>query len=138
MPRSSHASKGKSERITLRFDRPTNEFYRRKANEAGVPVAEFFRQILVRGIVNDNVEQIEKRLNALLSAIPISAQAANGQAAHSGGNSSHLLPTDLVRAIYLCREVLTTIVSDRNIQFLHQAQDRAEAATKKLLGESNG
>ncbi|MCW3696726.1 hypothetical protein [Burkholderia cenocepacia] len=138
MPRSSHASKGKSERITLRFDRPTNEFYRRKANEAGVPVAEFCRQILVRGIVNDNVEQIEKRLNALLSAIPISAQAANGQAVHAGGNSSHLLPTDLVRAIYLCREVLTTIVSDRNIQFLHQAQDRAEAATKKLLGESNG
>ncbi|RQU99049.1 hypothetical protein DF047_35735 [Burkholderia cenocepacia] len=138
MPRSSHASKGKSERITLRFDRPTNEFYRRKANEAGVPVAEFCRQILVRGIVNDNVEQIEKRLNALLAAIPNSAQATNGQAVHSGVNSSGLLPTDLVRAIYLCREVLTTIVSDRNIQFLHQAQDRAEAATRKLLGESNG
>ncbi|CAM2163417.1 Mobilization protein [Burkholderia cepacia] len=138
MPRSSHASKGKSDRITLRFDKPTNDFYRRKANEAGIPVAEFCRQILVRGIVSENVEQIEKRLNALLATIPNSAQTSNGGPPPTGGSFAAELPLDLVRAVFFCREVLTTIVSDRNIQFVHQAQDRAEAATKKALGGDRG
>jgi len=138
MPRSSHASKGKSDRITLRFDRPTDQFYRRKANEAGIPVAEFLRQILVRGIVNDNVEQLEKRLNALLAVMPNPAQTSKSGSPGAGGISSGELPPDLVRAVFLCREVLTTIISDRNVQLFHQAQDRAEAATKKLMGGSHG
>ncbi|NTX19004.1 hypothetical protein [Burkholderia cepacia] len=138
MPRSSHASKGKSDRITLRFDKPTNDFYRRKANEAGIPVAEFCRQILVRGIVSENVEQIEKRLNALLATIPNSAQSSNGGPPPTGGNSVAELPLDLVRAVFFCREVLKTIVSDRDVQAFHRAQETAEVATKKLLGDSHG
>ncbi len=138
MPRSSHASKGKSDRITLRFDQQTNDFYRRKANEAGVSVSEYCRQKLVRGIVNDNVEQLEKRLAALLTATPNLAQNSSVTSSPTGRDFSDFLPIDLVRATFFCREILSAIAKDRNAQFVFEAQDRAELATQKLMGGDRG
>lgn len=137
MPRLVGSSKGKTGRLTVRLDKPTEDFYRKKAQEAGIPVAEYCRQLLMRGVVNDNVQQLEKRLEALLAAMPGFAGNSGSSPTAVAGKSVALLPADLVRAIFFSREVLTSIVSDRNIQFFHQAQDRAEAAAKKLLGDAH-
>lgn len=137
MPRSSHAGKGKSDRITLRFDKPTNEFYRRKANEAGVSVSEYCRQVLAQGVMNDNVVQLEKRLTALLALFPDPAKINGSHAGGTPNGSGLILPAELVRATFFSREVLKAIAAKQNQQIFYDAQDAAEAETRKLLGAAH-
>ncbi|WP_186166159.1 hypothetical protein [Burkholderia gladioli] len=137
MPRSSHAGKGKSDRITLRFDKPTNEFYRRKANEAGVSVSEYCRQVLAQGVTNDNVVQLEKRLTALLALFPDPAKINGNQASGAPNGSGLMLPVEIVRATFFSREVLKAIASNQNKQTYYAAQEAAEAETQKLLGAAH-
>ncbi len=96
-------------------------------------LSDYIRKQLALGVVTENVSLIDQRLKALI-------QQLSGHTPSDGspGKSVQTLPSELVQAVFFSREVLTSIISDRNIQFFHQAQDRAEAATKKLLGESNG
>ena len=56
------SSKGQSQQINVRFDGLTAEFLKRKANEAGISVTEFVRQMVTRGIHAENIATVEARL----------------------------------------------------------------------------
>ncbi|RQU97926.1 hypothetical protein DF047_37615 [Burkholderia cenocepacia] len=133
MPRLKTPGKGASKPISFKLDPESERFYRRKAQENGVSLSDYIRKQLALGVVTENVSLIDQRLKALI-------QQLSGHTPSDGGpgKSVQTLPSELVQAVFFSREVLTSIISDRNIQFFHQAQDRAEAATRKLLGESNG
>ncbi|MBS2132363.1 hypothetical protein KEX41_29720 (plasmid) [Burkholderia thailandensis] len=128
MPRPKGTGKGLADRVTIRFDEVTSAFYRRKANEAGMSVAEYCRQLLVRGIINDNVQVLEQRIQALLSV----------NSSHQAGSRSGPVRPELLEAVFFCKEVLTAIISDRNIQHFYDAQDRAKLEVKKLQEAQHG
>ncbi len=137
MPRLAGSNKGKSGRVTIRLDKPTEDFYRRKAQEAGVPLAEHCRQLLMRGIIQDNVEQLEKRLTALLALFPDPAKINGSHAGGTPNGSGLMLPAEIVRATFFSREVLKAIAAKQNQQIFYDAQDAAEAETRKLLGPAH-
>ncbi|MDN7466189.1 hypothetical protein [Burkholderia gladioli] len=137
MPRLAGSNKGKSGRVTIRLDKPTEDFYRRKAQEAGVPLAEHCRQLLMRGIIQDNVEQLEKRLSALLALFPDPAKINGNHAGGTPNGSGLMLPAEIVRATFFSREVLKAIAAKQNQQIFYDAQDAAEAETRKLLGAAH-
>ncbi|WP_244122870.1 hypothetical protein [Burkholderia gladioli] len=123
--------------MTIRLDKPTEDFYRRKAQEAGVPLAEHCRQLLMRGIIQDNVEQLEKRLSALLALFPDPAKINGNHAGGTPNGSGLMLPAEIVRATFFSREVLKAIAAKQNQQIFYDAQDAAEAETRKLLGAAH-
>ncbi|WP_244139261.1 hypothetical protein [Burkholderia gladioli] len=123
--------------MTIRLDKPTEDFYRRKAQEAGVPLAEHCRQLLMRGIIQDNVEQLEKRLTALLALFPDPAKINGNHASGAPNGSGLMLPAEIVRATFFSREVLKAIAAKQNQQIFYDAQDAAEAETRKLLGAAH-
>ncbi|MBU9172290.1 MULTISPECIES: hypothetical protein [Burkholderia] len=137
MPRLAGSNKGKSGRVTIRLDKPTEDFYRRKAQEAGVPLAEHCRQLLMRGIIQDNVEQLEKRLTALLALFPDPAKINGSHGSGAPNGSGLMLPAEIVRATFFSQEVLKAIASNQNKQTYYAAQEAAEAETKKLLGAAH-
>ncbi|WP_223997698.1 hypothetical protein [Burkholderia gladioli] len=137
MPRLAGSNKGKSGRVTIRLDKPTEDFYRRKAQEAGVPLAEHCRQLLMRGIIQDNVEQLEKRLTALLALFPDPAKINGNHGSGAPNGSGLMLPAEIVRATFFSREVLKAIAAKQNQQIFYDAQDAAEAETRKLLGAAH-
>ncbi len=49
MPKTHFSSKGPTRPITIRLEHDVEQFYRRKANEHGVSMAEYLRQTLVQG-----------------------------------------------------------------------------------------
>ncbi|WP_244117425.1 hypothetical protein [Burkholderia gladioli] len=123
--------------MTIRLDKPTEDFYRRKAQEAGVPLAEHCRQLLMRGIIQDNVEQLEKRLTALLALFPDPAKINGNHGNGAPSGSGLMLPAEIVRATFFCQEVLKAIAAKQNQQIFYDAQDAAEAETRKLLGAAH-
>ncbi|MGS1047315.1 hypothetical protein ACVCIC_00115 [Burkholderia glumae] len=145
MSRLAGSSKGKSDRLTLRLDKPTRDFYRRKAQEAGVPVAEFCRQLLMRGVVGTNVEQLESRVTALITVVqqiaaqiaatPVPAPAAPGaERVQSSGIRLNKVQHAQLEAVFTAAEILGTIAHDRSPQVRDRAQDAARAKIRELTG----
>ncbi|MGS1000120.1 hypothetical protein ACVCH0_00035 [Burkholderia glumae] len=145
MSRLAGSSKGKSDRLTLRLDKPTRDFYRRKAQEAGVPVAEFCRQLLMRGVVGTNVEQLESRVTALITAVqqiaaqiaatPAPAPATPGaERVQSSGIRLNKVQHAQLEAVFTSAEILGTIAHDRSPQVRDRAQDAARAKIRELTG----
>ncbi|XHO77746.1 hypothetical protein BCC0238_007340 (plasmid) [Burkholderia gladioli] len=102
-----------------------------------MPLAEHCRQLLMRGIIQDNVEQLEKRLTALLALFPDPAKINGNHASGTPNGSRLMLPAEIVRATFFSREVLKAIAAKQNQQIFYDAQDAAEAETKKLLGAAH-
>ncbi len=144
MPRPAGSGKGSADRVTIRFDRDASVFYRRKANEAGISLAEYCRQLLVRGVVNDNVQRLEQRISALSDvlgsrALPdVSALSAQSAAATSSTVGAVPAQLDVLTAIFLCREILSATMHDRDPQGLYQAQERARVSAEKVSGARRG
>lgn len=135
MPRLKTPGKGAPKPISFKLDPESDRFYRRKAQENGLSLSDYLRKLLLQGVVNENVSIIEQRLKGLISQLSGSSPTAQGSPAAAAAFG---VPVDVVRAIFFNREVLTSIISDRNIQLYHQAQDKAEAAAQRLLGGANG
>ncbi len=102
-----------------------------------MPLAEHCRQLLMRGIIQDNVEQLEKRLTALLALFPDPAKINGNHASGAPNGSGLMLPAEIVRATFFSREVLKAIAAKQNQQIFYDAQDAAEAETRKLLGAAH-
>lgn len=120
MPRLKGTGRGPSERMNIRLDEETAGFYRSKANEHGITVSEFLRQMLVQGVIAENVHEIEERLRAAVAEIRNSGTAARAA-----------LPEELLLAIFTSEALLTAIVEARDPRQLYEAQDRAKARLQR-------
>ena len=114
MPRR-NTGKGPSDRFNIRLDEATADFYRRKANEGGITISEYLRQILVQGVVAENVVEIDARLRGVIAQI-----------------NALGIPLEVTLSIFTSEQLLTAIVEARDIQELYAAQDRAKARLNRL------
>ena len=56
-------------RLTVRFSPEVGAYWRQRAHESGESVSEFVRQTLTHGVISENVQHIEARLNRTLEAL---------------------------------------------------------------------
>ncbi|MBO0501469.1 hypothetical protein J1C51_22115 [Chromobacterium haemolyticum] len=114
--------------VTMRLDKETALYYRRRANERGVSLSDFLRNMIVQGMIAETALDVEQRMRALIAEMQISA----------GGGGSAKLPENALLSIYTSEQLLTKIVEARNVQDLYEAQDKAKARLKREKGEANG
>lgn len=124
MPRRKGTGKGPSDRINIRLDKEVSDFYRAKANEHGVSVSNYLRDLLQQGVIAENVHEIEQRLKRLIAEI----NAGGG----AGGDAA--IPDDVLLSIFTSEALLAAIVEARDTQQLYDAQDKAKARLKRLKG----
>lgn len=122
MPRARSPGKGASDRFNIRLDPETAAYYRKRANENGISVAEYLRQLLVQGVIAENVQEIELRLKAAVAQINATSASA-GQAQ---------IPEELAFSILLSEQLLIAIVEARDIQQIYAAQDRVKGKLKQI------
>ncbi|MGN4069689.1 plasmid mobilization protein [Burkholderia gladioli] len=132
MPRLKTPGKGASKPISFKLDPESERFYRRKAQESGLSLSDYIRKQLAQGVITENVSLIEQRLRGLIDLLAGQASAAGAQ-----GNAGTMLPAEIVRATFFSREVLKAIAAKQNQQIFYDAQDVAEAETRKLLGAAH-
>ncbi|WP_186072308.1 plasmid mobilization protein [Burkholderia gladioli] len=132
MPRLKTPGKGASKPISFKLDPESERFYRRKAQESGLSLSDYIRKQLAQGVITENVSLIEQRLKGLIDLLAGQASAAGAQE-----NARPMLPAELVRAMFFSREVLKAIAAKQNQQIFYDAQDAAEAETKRLLGAAH-
>ncbi|CCD30107.1 conserved hypothetical protein [Candidatus Glomeribacter gigasporarum BEG34] len=108
--------------FSLRLDEELASFYRRKANEHGISVSEFLRQMLVQGVIAENVQEIEMCLSRKVEEI---------RAANQSGNTS-VIPENVLLSVFTSEALLTAIVESRNPQQLYEAQNIARAKLKQI------
>ena len=113
--------KGETERFNIRLDRDVAAFYRRRANQSGVSISEFLRKTLYEGVIAENVQDAEARMQALIATIP-----ANAHAAKDG------LSDDLALSLLTCEAMLSAIVQAQSIQVFYSSQDAAKAKLAKI------
>jgi plasmid stability protein len=123
MPRPRGFGKGETARANVRLDPDTLAFYKTRANEHGVSLSEYLRQLLTQGVTTETVSSIEARLNQ--AGDEIAAKVSRTQAAHS-------MPILLQRALLETHAMLTKIVEAQDIQALYDAQEIAKAKLARL------
>lgn len=128
MPRLKGTGKGPADRFNIRLDEATAGFYRTKANEHGISISEYLRQMLVQGVIAENVHEIELRLRRVVDEIRVNEQAGRQQQ----------IPDDLLLSVFTSESMLASIVEARDVQKLYEAQDKAKARLKRLKGSGSG
>lgn len=123
MPRPRGFGKGETARANVRLDPDTLAFYKTRANEHGVSLSEYLRQLLTQGVTTQTVSSIEARLNQVGNEI--AAKVSHAQAAHS-------MPILLQRALLETHAMLTKIVEAQDIQALYDSQEIAKAKLARL------
>ena len=123
MPRPRGFGKGETARANVRLDPDTLAFYKTRANEHGISLSEYLRQLLTQGVTTETVSSIEARLNEVGNEI--AAKVSHVQAAHS-------MPILLQRALLETHAMLTKIVEAQDIQALYDAQEIAKAKLARL------
>ena len=111
--------------ITMRLDRDTAAYYGKRAKERGMSVSEFLRSMVVQGMIAENAQEIEMRLQAMLA-----------QFETAGGSGGKVALDEKARlSIYTSEALLSAIVQDRDVQRLYDAQNQAQARMKREKGE---
>jgi len=123
MPRPRGFGKGETGRANIRLDPDTLAFYKSRANEHGVSLSEYLRQLLTQGVTTETVASIEARLNH--AGDEIAAKVSRTQTAHS-------MPILLQRALLETHAMLTKIVEAQDIQAVYDAQEIAKAKLARL------
>ena len=120
MPRPKGTGKGATEVVTIRMEMEVAAFYRGKANEAGLSLAEFIRQTLMAGITAESLTAIESRLGEILEKSTRLAESV----------VDAKFPREAWKTLFTTEALLTKIVESRNPSDLYEAQ---EMAKKRLL-----
>lgn len=108
--------------VTMRLDKDTALYYRRRAQERGMSLSDFLRNMIVQGMIAENALDIEQRMRAMIGEMQL--QASNGSRAD--------LPDSVLLSLFTSEALLTAIVEARNVQDLYAAQDRARAKLQRL------
>lgn len=128
MPRKKGSGMGLSRPFAIRVDENTEAFYRKKAKQHGISLTEYIRQTLVQGVIAENIQDVELRIQALISeSRTLSKESKESE-----------ISDELQLAIYTCEAMLTAIVEARDVQALYDAQNSAKAKLKRLKGGKNG
>lgn len=125
MARLKGSGKGITERFNIRLDEDTAAFYRSKANENGISSSEYLRQLLMHGVIADNVREIELRLQQTAETIQSNLDSQKRE-----------LPDEVILSIFTCEALLTAIVEARDVQQLYEAQNKAKSRLDKLRASS--
>ncbi|WP_338927638.1 hypothetical protein IHE33_15380 (plasmid) [Mycetohabitans endofungorum] len=128
MPRQKGSGKGPTTRFNIRLDEHTGAYYRSKANEHGVSVSEYLRQMLVQGVIAENVSEIEQRLQQTVAQINAASMGGMGCTSDD----------EMLLSVFTCEALLTAIVEARDPQELYSAQDAARAKLKRVKGQWHG
>lgn len=120
MPRPKGTGKGATEVVTIRMEMEVAAFYRGKANEAGLSLAEFIRQTLMAGITAESLTSIEARLGEILDKASRMAESVNDAK----------FPHEAWKTLFMTEAMLTKIVESRKPSDLYEAQ---EMVKKRLL-----
>lgn len=123
MPRPRGFGKGETARANVRLDPDTLAFYKTRANEHGVSLSEYLRQLLTQGVTTETVASIEARLNQ--AGDEIATKVSRAQAVHS-------MPILLQRALLETHAMLTKIVEAQDVQALYDSQEIAKAKLARL------
>lgn len=115
-------SKGETERFNIRLDVNTASYYKKKANEHGVSLSEYLRQLLVQGVITETVEEIEVRLKDIVAQIIPQPHTR--------------MPDEISFTIFNIEALLTTIVQAKSIQHVYEAQDKAKEKMSQMKGQS--
>jgi hypothetical protein len=107
--------------VNFRLDREVAQYYKQRANEAGVSLSVFFKNMIVQGLVADNALEIEQRIKGLIANIPTVLP-------NSAGNG---MSDNALLSLYTTQYLLTAIVQARDPQELYAAQDKAAARLKR-------
>jgi hypothetical protein len=121
MARPKGGGKGATKPITMRLPPEEENFYRSKANKHGISLSEFLRRTLYEGVIAENVQDAEARMQALIATIP-----ANARAAKDG------LSDDLALSLLTCEAMLSAIVQAQSIQVFYSSQDAAKAKLARI------
>lgn len=128
MPRLKGTGKGPTKPIPIRLGEDELAFYRRKANEAGRPLATHLALLLKEGVIAESAADIEARLRSVISdaasLIPRNPPAA--------------LPDEALVALFTAEALLAAIVEQRDTQALYDAQAAAKRKVAALKGAKNG
>ena len=111
--------------VTMRLDKDTALYYRRRAKERGVSLSDFLRNLIVQGMIAENALDIEQRMRAMIGEMQL--QAGSGDRAD--------LPDSVLLSLFTSEALLTAIVEARNVQDLYAAQDRAKAKLQRLKAD---
>lgn len=121
MPKLTKTAIETGEVVSIRLDRETALYYRRRANEKGISLSEFLRNSIVQGMVAECVLDVEQRMKSVLVEMNEISQSTQQPA----------IPESLILSIYTCENLLSKIVGGTNIQELYEAQDKAKERLKK-------
>lgn len=127
MPRARGFGKGETARANVRLDPDTLAFYKKRANENGVSLSEYLRQLLTQGVTTETVASIEARLHQ--AGDEIAAKVSHVQAAQG-------MPILLQRALLETHAMLQKIVEDQDVQALYDSQEIAKAKLAGLHGRT--
>lgn len=114
--------------VTMRLDKETATYYRRRANERGVSFSDFLRNMIVQGMIAETALDVEQRMRAIIGEMQIKAV--------DGGSAK--LSENALLSIYTSEQLLAKIVEARNVQDLYDAQNKAKARIKREKGDTNG
>jgi len=117
MPKIRGFSKGPTKLRTIRFDIETDAFYASKANEAGLPVSEYIRNLLVQGVIAESVQNIEARLSAFIDKI-------GGVTRHT---DTQYLGENIRGSVFLSEAILGLMVAQSNPAQLKEAEQYADS-----------
>lgn len=136
MPKPKGSGQGHTELVSLRLDPEADAFYRRQANERGLPLADFLRRTLAAGILTESVSQIKDQLIDIFNEIKSFSFQKYSSFDKEEDNivsiNEKLLEKEVVRSVLLIEALLKKIVSVQNLQALYAAQDEVEMKLKQL------
>ncbi len=128
MPRLMGSGPGPSKPIPIRLGEEELAFYKRKANEAGRPLATYLALLLKEGVIAESAAEIEERLRRVVT----------DAAALMSRPASMAIPEELLMSIFLSEALLTKIVEQRNPQELYDAQSTAKRKAASIKGDKHG
>lgn len=124
MPRLRPSSAYDDSRITLRVDGEAYVFFRRQAKLQGKSLSDYLKTLLMDGLVNARVEEVEERLTRLVERIPDAGAAQTSQ----GISSEALL------ALFTIEAALEEILRQRDpaawIKVLDKARRRLKSGAR--------
>jgi len=128
MPRLKGSGPGPSKPIPIRLGEEELAFYKRKANEAGRPLATYLALLLKEGVIAESAAEIETRLRRVV----------NEAAALMTRPATASLPEEALLSIFTAEALLTAIVEQRDTQKLYEAQAAAKRKVAAIKGGKNG
>ncbi len=121
MTRKKWITKGESNRITIRFDELTRNFYSNEAKHHGLDVSEYLRQLLMRGVIAVNAVEIQE--NFRYTAAEIQANWKNMES---------VMPDEMALSLFTIEELLKKLVAEKNVQAYYEAQNMAQMKLKRV------